>query len=213
MSDMVRRAARAAHPVLVPVATRRFRRAVRDLVGPIRLVVGSGGAEFPGWISTDISWWKGLYLDVTVPWGTRADMVFADNVIEHLGLDGARAFLRNAHEALTPAGRIRIVTPDVEAAARIYLEDPDLTSSILESLREHHHQPAVHSVDLLHAVFHWWGHSDGYQFDMRALTAELEAAGFADVTKFDMREASEGFPPTVQTGREAPTHFAVEAHA
>jgi predicted SAM-dependent methyltransferase len=210
---MLKRLVTPLRPLLVWAANRRFRRTLRDTPGPISIAVGAGGKVYDGWISSDIGWSKGNYLDVTRPWNLEVEVtrVFGDNMVEHLGLAGTRAFLRHAYDALVPGGSIRLVTPDVEAAARIYLNDPNETARLLVSLREHESQPAHEPVDLLHAVFHGWGHNIGYLFDYQTLAKELDAAGFVEIDRVPLTESLRGFPATDQVGREEAIHFAVEA--
>jgi predicted SAM-dependent methyltransferase len=116
--------------------------------------------------------------------------VYADNVIEHVPLDGGRALLSEAFRVLQPGGRIRLVTPDVERCAEVYLERGDLARAQLDAHRgagirvEHH-------VDILRAVFVDYEHRDGYAWDFESLSAELEAAGFTGVRRCELQESSD----------------------
>jgi predicted SAM-dependent methyltransferase len=106
--------------------------------------------------------------------------VYADNVIEHFMLEQARRFLANANAALDEGGRIRLATPDLEGTCRLYLED--LTAGD-EHLRLHERTGYAvnHRADLLNITY--IGHP--YVFDRAALEAELQRAGFVNITRHD----------------------------
>ena len=168
-----------------PVARRRLRRAVEDRSAPLKLEVGSSRTTRPGWVATDVGWRARHWLDVTAPWPVPAGSVshvYGDNVIEHLPLDGARAFFRHAHRALRPGGRIRLVSPDAERYARMYLEGGELRDRHVDRSLRHGYR-VDHDVSLLRSVFVDCGHHEGYIWDLAAATAELEAAGFTAVRR------------------------------
>jgi SAM-dependent methyltransferase len=50
------------------------------------------------------------------------DAVYGSHVLEHLEPDTAAQLLRECHRVLRPGGIVRIVVPDLEAIARLYLE-------------------------------------------------------------------------------------------
>jgi SAM-dependent methyltransferase len=77
-----------------------------------------GGPNPPGYINHDLR--KGI----PVASGS-ADVVYTSHVLEHLDPEHAGLFLREAHRALRPGGVIRVVVPDLEAAARAYLDALD----------------------------------------------------------------------------------------
>lgn len=167
-----------------PVASRRLRARAAAIDGPVDVVVGSGRVELPGWLNTDASWRARHYLDVTRPWPLReVRHVYADNVIEHLRIDDVRSFLRNAFAAMRPGGWIRLATPDVEAACRLYL-DPGSEDFQLAAERQRRAGLRVeHPVDLVRVVFAEHGHHLGYCFDLAALRAELTTAGFVGIER------------------------------
>lgn len=171
-----------------PAARRRFRHVVDSRPGPLKLEVGSSRSARPGWIPTDVGWRARYWLDVTTPWPVplgAVSHVYGDNVIEHLTLDGARAFFRHANLALQPGGRIRLVSPDAERYARMYLEGGDLRDRHADRSRRHGYG-VDHDVSLLRSVFVDCGHHAGYIWDLAAATAELEAAGFVSVRRCEV---------------------------
>lgn len=95
------------------VARRRLRRSVQQ-AGHIRLNVGAGGTEYPGWFSIE----KRI-LDVTRrdQWerflGKRTvDNILAEHVFEHLHYPDAMQAFRNIAEFMTPGGVFRFAVPD-----------------------------------------------------------------------------------------------------
>jgi hypothetical protein len=82
-----------------------------------------------------------------------------------------------------PGGRIRVVTPDAETSARVYLERSDATDRLLAYIRDEEDAAARYPVDVLNAAAHWYSHHEGYMWDFDALNAEMEAAGFSDIRR------------------------------
>src|SRR5688572_14449842 len=86
-----------------PIASQRTVRLFQKDDAPTKLIVGAANTSFPGWVSTDISPRAKYYLDATKPWPMRPgslDLIYADNMIEHVTLTGAREILRHAFAAL-----------------------------------------------------------------------------------------------------------------
>ena len=152
-----------------------------------------------------------MYLDLTRPWPVppgSVDRIFGDNVIEHFPLDVACTVLRHCHNALRPGGAIRLATPDVERTARAYLENPQLTAAHLDRHRRHGF-PAEHPVDMLRVTFAYHGHHRGYCFDWAALSAELAAADFADIRRYDAGKSDDPLFHALEQ-RNEPTEMATE---
>jgi predicted SAM-dependent methyltransferase len=165
-----------------PRRSRPLADALATVTGPLRIHVGAGPRRLPGWINTDIDGKADYYLDVLKPWPVsrgRVSHIFADNVVEHLTLEGNRAFFRHAMGAMAPGGTIRLTTPDAEATARMYLSDPH---PLMERHRRHGYE-VTYPVDLLRIAFTTSGHHLGYPFDETSLRAELVAAGFVEIRR------------------------------
>ena len=86
------------------------------IVGKILGRISGNGQRFPSDVRYgDIC--KGLpVVDGTVKGA------YASHVLEHLSLEDFRVALVNTYRMLEPAGRFRLIVPDLEARARIYLE-------------------------------------------------------------------------------------------
>ena len=50
------------------------------------------------------------------------DVVYHSHFIEHIGVREARSVMRECHRVLKPGGMIRVVAPDMEYNAKLYLE-------------------------------------------------------------------------------------------
>lgn len=194
-----------------PLLSRRFQRAVAAESQLVKVNVGAGSVHLNGWINTDVGWRLPMYLDLTKPWPVPSgsvDRIYGDNVIEHFSLDVCRTVLRHCWDALSVGGSLRLATPDVERTARAYLEDPQLTAAHLDRHRRHGF-PAEYPVDMLRITYAYHGHHLGYCFDWAALSAELAAAGFVDIRRY---EAGQSDDPAFRDleHRHEPTEAATE---
>lgn len=194
-----------------PMLSRRFQRAVASSEGLVKVNVGAGTVVLSGWINSDVLWRSDMYLDLTKPWPVppeSIDRIYGDNVIEHFSLQTARDVLHHCYGALRPGGAIRLATPDLERTARAYLEDPALTSAHLDRHRRHGY-PAEHPADMLRVTYAYHGHHRGYIFDWAALSAELGAAGFNDIRRYDAGQSDDPEFQGLET-RSEPTEAATE---
>ncbi|MGA2837662.1 MAG: methyltransferase domain-containing protein [Acidimicrobiales bacterium] len=123
MSPSVRlRAKQVATAVATPVSRRRARE--HGLGSPLRLHLGSGGNNIPGWVNIDL---VGATADVAwdlrrpLPFPDRAaSAVFLEHVLEHMTVAEGMAVLRHAFRVLAPGGVIRVGVPDAGLYARSY---------------------------------------------------------------------------------------------
>lgn len=193
-----------------PLGSARFRAAAQAAgqTGTVKINIGSGREPVPGWVNTDIVWQGRLYLDALNPWPVEpgsVEFIYADNVIEHIPLRDANAFMRNAFEALRPGGVMRLATPDVEAIAKQYLENGDSARAGLERNRELGN-PMEYPVELLRQVYVGAKHYLGFCYDYASLSAEMNRAGF------DTKRVATGESEHPElAGLEARTHAAEAA--
>lgn len=171
-----------------PVARRRLQRALPMVERPFALEVG-GRRPRPGWFVTDVGATTRHFLDATAPWPIEdgaLSYVFADNMIEHVDLEAARRFLREAHRCLQPGAVIRLVTPDIGRHVELYLTGAEAVHGFEA---EHYRELGLaveHPVDLVRIPIGAFGHHTGQVYDRSALAAELTHAGFHDPTPCDV---------------------------
>jgi predicted SAM-dependent methyltransferase len=176
-----------------PVAARRLSVLVERTPPPYRVELGSYRSRRDGWICTDVSWRSRHWLDATKPWPVpeaSVSHVYGDNMIEHVTLDQARFLFGHAHRALVPGGRLRLVTPDAERFARMYLDGGDLLAAHVERNRRHGYR-VDHRVSLLRTVFAEGGHHRGFVWDLDAMSAELDAAGFVRIARCEVGDSED----------------------
>lgn len=174
-----------------PLAAMRIRRLLAATEPPWRIHLGAGPVQLPGWISSDVSWQGRYYLDATRPWPTgpgTVELVYADNVIEHVRMEPARAWLRYMHAAMQPGAVVRLVTPDIERIARMYLDRPEDAETMMRRNAEAGYR-VHHPVDILTNTFTEWGHHRGYLWDWSSLSHELSEAGFVQIARREVGES------------------------
>ncbi|AOS45748.1 hypothetical protein Verru16b_02835 [Lacunisphaera limnophila] len=109
-----------------------------------KLNIGCGHRALPGWTNVDFVSVPGLVQahDLREPLPFAAGsfaLVYHSHVLEHLDRDGARRLLQECHRVLQPGGLLRVVVPDLEQKARLYLEKLELaaTRSEARTLADH----------------------------------------------------------------------------
>ena len=85
----------------------------------VKLNIGCGPAIKSGWLNIDIDprLEGAIYMDATQPLALRdasVNFVYAEHMIEHVGLGDAIAMLRELHRVLRPGGMLRIATPEMD---------------------------------------------------------------------------------------------------
>lgn len=146
-----------------------------------RVQVGCGPHNLmEGWWNVDIAEFPGIdeVMDATKPWPYAGlDYVFGEHFLEHLSLEGAVAFLKHAGNSLSPGGRLRLSTPNLEWVLRANhypLGPAEPEERVLGTLR-------------MNRAFHGWGHQFLWTEDM--LRHVLAGMGFAEVCFFTYGES------------------------
>lgn len=113
-----------------------------------------------------------------------ADGVYCSHVLEHLTYEDFLIAVRNTYRILKPGGIFRCVVPDLEKAAREYVEDlarhdEEANAKFLQKTRLGKQQRRKGFKGLLQNTL---GNSDHlYMWDALSLTNELHKAGFSFV--------------------------------
>jgi len=210
MNPHLRKVVRTA--VLVanrPVATARFRAAARRAPRPIALEVG-GLTRRDGWFMVNVNAVTPYYMDGTKPWPFEdgaLSHVYADNMIEHVPLAGARVFIAEAHRCLRPGGVIRLVTPDVRTHVDLYLQG---ASSVSGALADEYRSLGVvieHPIDMIRTPIGEFGHHAGYVYDFETLDAELRRAGFSPAKRCNLQESDD---PMLRNLEERSAHGSLQ---
>lgn len=109
----------------------------------LMLNLGCGSRIHELWVNIDYSpeyalakqWWLRPFLNSTIPAGIMVhnlrggipfcdetvDVVYASHVLEHFDRNDALSFMREVRRVLRPGGICRIVVPDLEWAAKAYI--------------------------------------------------------------------------------------------
>jgi predicted SAM-dependent methyltransferase len=210
MNPRLRRAVRAAvHAGNRPVATARFRLVARRTPRPIALEVG-GLKRRDGWFMVNINAVTPYYMDGTRPWifeDGALSHVYADNMIEHVPLAGARVLFAEAYRCLRPGGVIRLVTPDVRTHVELYLKGGDVVRSPLADEYRTLGVVVEHPIDMLRTPIGEFGHHAGYVYDFETLDAELQRAGFKPAVRCELQESDD---PMLRNLEERPTHGSLQ---
>jgi SAM-dependent methyltransferase len=138
----------------------------------LRLHLGSGGNNLPGWVNIDLI---GARADVAwdlrrpLPFPDRsAEAIFLEHVLEHMTVAEGMAVLRHSLQVLAPGGVVRVGVPDAGRYARSYAEG----TGTIDELR-----PGRPTRMLaLGEVFQEHGHVSAW--DGETLTLVVTAAGF-----------------------------------
>ncbi len=124
---IVRKTKSIISTLLMPYQRLRLRKRVFKQLSenkPLKIVIGAGGVDIPGWILTDIpvldvleaSHWATIFQKNTI------DRVLAEHVFEHLTEEQLKIFLHNVRPYLAPESFIRIAVPDGFHPSSEYIE-------------------------------------------------------------------------------------------
>lgn len=161
--------------------------ASRDL----RLHVGSGGHNLPGWINLDIPP-ADLTVSVTdglpLPDGS-VRYVFASHMLEHLYYpQQTLGFLAECHRVLATGGVLRLIVPDIEQCIRAYARgDQGFFATRIEKWK--HWQPGGTALEDFLAYAgagpapSYFLESHKYGFDFETLERALRRVGFRQVER------------------------------
>jgi len=159
----------------------RNRRWLQDTRGEL-LNIGCGPRVRGGFVNLDYDWRPGvLCWDVTrrLPFADRQLRgIYTEHCIEHLPFETVPQVLAECRRVLAPGSTLRIVVPDGELYARLYVAGGQLPYG------EHEPSP-MYSINRIMRA-----HGHRFIYDFQTLALLLRAAGFANIRREAYREGS-----------------------
>jgi predicted SAM-dependent methyltransferase len=146
----------------------------------VKINLGSGHWKFYGWVNVDLDIESApevcVDLSAGLPFQTGvADLMHSEDFVDQLQIQQAAAFFRECHRILKPGGVLRVLTPDLEQLARLYLHDPvRLAAMWSEFVRE----PLLLDTpgEIFNMGMRFAGHT--FLYDGESFTALLAQCGF-----------------------------------
>lgn len=123
-----------------------------------------------------------------------ATAAYASHVLEHLTLEDAKKAIANTYDMLAPGGVFRLIVPDLEWRARVYLEDlsrkdPEAASNFLRysilGQEERRRGVVAHIRKALSGSSHLW------MWDFVSMGHALESVGFVNVRRCGFGDATD----------------------
>jgi predicted SAM-dependent methyltransferase len=137
-------------------------------VTAVKLNVGAGRETIVGFTSVDLHVQADLQADMgSLPHADgTVDEIYCCHALEHVGWHQVPAVLREWHRVLRPGGLLRVIVPSLDFCCAVWLHgsDRDYARQIMFGNQEHEGEY----------------HKTGWKPEH--LRADLEAAGFRDVT-------------------------------
>jgi len=101
-------------------------RRLRTFPRPLRLCLGSGHAPITGWVSVDFEPPADVLIDLRygLPVGDASvDAIYTEHLVEHMPLKASQKLFREWRRVISPAGVVRIATPNLERLITDYRGD------------------------------------------------------------------------------------------
>jgi len=140
----------------------------------IKLHLGCGERHIDGFINIDINYYPGVDMLDDVRYLSKfkentVDLIYACNVLEHLGRWEFIPALKRWYQLLKDGGILRISVPDFEMICQYYMETKDL-KSLYSALYAGQDSPKN---------YHYWC------WDFKTLKEDLESVGFKNIVRYD----------------------------
>jgi len=137
--------------------------------------LGSGHYPLAGWVNVDLDLDSRPDVCADFKGGLPfrdgcADFMHTEDFIDTLELEQAATFLYECYRILKPGGVIRVLTPDVEKLARMYLHEPVALKALW---RDHVGVPLVYGTagEILNVGMRFTNHTFLYDAETFALLA------------------------------------------
>jgi len=148
---------------------------------PIRLDIGAGDLDRPGWVTLDITDNCDLFWDLRngIPFPSNSiEMVYSSHLFEHMDYPSGQSLLAEVHRVLAPGGTVSVCVPNARLYIDAYLGVRDLNPD------HDFWEPALHSrsgINLLNYIA-YMGDEHKCLFDQDSLLERMREAGFVDVS-------------------------------
>ena len=148
--------------------------------GRIMINLGSGHWKIRDWVNVDLDFASrpDVCADLSVGLPFRdacADFMHTEDFIDQLDLEHAQKFLGECYRILKPGGVIRVLTPDVEQLADLYLNHPEHLKSLW---RDHVGVPLRFgtAAEILNVGMRFAGHT--FMYDAETFGKLATSCGF-----------------------------------
>jgi predicted SAM-dependent methyltransferase len=159
------------------------------------LQVGCGPHKLPGWINSDLPGnpIADIAIDITdgLPFPDAClDVIYAEEVIEHIDRFEGIEFVKEAYRVLRPGGVLKLTTPDLTNVCRIFLGQHEKAK--VEQFATTWISGDFSNEIWLNQIFLYYGHQHVYSAN--SLTNILKQAGFSTVTPCAPQATTSKFP-------------------
>ncbi|CAN5616763.1 hypothetical protein BH10ACT1_BH10ACT1_35670 [soil metagenome] len=163
----------------------------------VRLMIGSGPSERPGWLATDLipSRPDVMLLDASEPFpfdDASVDRIHSEHMIEHVDHTIGAHMLAECARVLKPGGRIRLATPDFDRVVALATGAGEDVVALMAASNQRNEIDPEHLTDPIWAVnrlFSGYGHK--FLYTEEALRRAMEAAGLTDATRYAVGESDD----------------------
>jgi len=147
----------------------------------IKLHLGCGSVHIDGFVNIDDTYLPSVDVVDNVQFLRRfeegsVDLIYASNVLEHLGRWGYKTALQRWYELLKRDGVLRLSVPDFNALCEYYMETKDLETMYC----------ALYGGQDNKNNFHYWC------WDFGTLKQDLSDVGFVDIRRYDRNRTEHG---------------------
>jgi predicted SAM-dependent methyltransferase len=184
-----------------------------------KINIGSQTNYIDGWLNVDIFPFPGhVYMDVSKPWpipDTVMTAALCEHMIEHVPKDAGRNVLTEAFRTMAPGAKLRVVTPNQVAFAKMTLDSKCREATVyMNFVRQRHPDASV--SDAVNMIYHEYGHRHIYTPD--ELAEMLISVGFSEVVEAKpgvsndpLFQGVEGHPKLLGFEENAVEAFALDA--
>jgi len=161
-----------------------------------KIQLGCGGNLLDGWLNTDgqcDGWFHpdSVKLNAAESFAlpdSVFDYVYSEHVIEHLTYWQGQNMLQESFRIMKPGARLRISCPDFQFLLDLYQNPSELMTDYMQQTKPDW-APYPNAIFTINNYVRDWGHK--FIYDQNTLQACLQAAGFDQIEKFDIRNSND----------------------